>query len=394
MQHRTIIPRLLIAVLVAFFPSSGEARAVRAASAPEIISAVSHAKPGDVITVTPGHYGLPALRLTASGTEKHPIVLRAAKLGAVELRSSTTEFVKVSAPHWTIENFDIAGTCQDDSACDNAFDIVGRADGTIIRDNRIRDYNAHIKGKGENGRFPDDVLIENNWLFDTHPRVTDNPVAPVDVIGGSRWMVRGNFIADFAKRLDHPPARADDWSYGLILKGNSDRGMIAGNIVDCDIDAPATRAIRGISLGAGGTAPGLCDKGGKCRTEHRQGTIWGNVVLNCPAEPGLHLFQAEDTLVAGNIVVGTTGIAAMGIRTKTRISGNTLDGAIAVTGGATASGVEDNVILSTAAARQRYLLPLLGKASVKDDALLAQAAKRIAAYRAYRAALAKRESRQ
>jgi hypothetical protein len=366
-----------------------QARAVHAISAPQIISAVNHAQPGDVITVAPGHYDLPTLRLTASGTEKHPIVLRAAKPGAVELRSSAIEFIEISAPNWIVENFDVAGTCRDDGECENAFHIVGRADHTIIRDNRIRDYNAHVKGDGANGRFPNDVLIENNWLFDTRPRVTDKSIAPVDVVGGSRWTVRGNLVADFAKRLDQPPVRADDWSYGLLLKGNSERGMIAGNIVDCDIDAPPMRSTRGISLGAGGTGPGLCDRGGKCGTEHRQGTIWGNIVLNCPAEPGLYLFQAEDTLVAGNIVVGTTGIAAVGIGTKARISDNTLDGAIAVTGGATASGVKDNVILSAAAARQRYLLPLLGKASVKDDETLAPAAKRIAAYRAYRAALRK-----
>ncbi len=53
------------------------------------------------------------------------------------------------------------------------------------------------------------------------------------------------------------------------------------------------------------------------------------------------------------------------------------------------SGATENVVLSAAAARQRYLLPLLGKARVKDDPALAQAAQRIAAYRAYRDALTK-----
>ena len=367
-----------------------QARAIHAASAPEIISAVNNAKPGDIITVAPGHYDLPGLRMTAAGTRQNPIVLRAAKPGTVELRSSATEFMKISAPDWTVENFDIAGTCADDNDCEHAFHVVARADRTIIRGNRIRDYNAHIKGNGENGRFPNDVVIENNWLFGTHTRITELPIAPVDVVGGSRWTVRGNLIADFAKQLDHPPTRTDDWSYGLFLKGNSERGMIAGNIVDCDLDAPPTRSIRGIALGASGTGPGLCDKGGDCRTEHRQGTIWGNIVLNCPAEPGLFLFQAEDTLVAGNVVIGTAGIGVVGIETKARISDNTLDGAIAVTGGATATGMKNNVILSAAASRRRYLLPLLGKAPIKDDPALVKAAKRIADYRAYRAALTER----
>lgn len=381
---------LVLAALLLLVPGMAGARAIHATSAPEIISAVNNAKAGDIITVAPGTYELPGLRMKASGTVQHPIVLRAAKPGTVEFRSAATEFIKISAPDWIVENLDIAGTCGDDSDCEHAFHIVAHADRTIIRDNRIRDYNAHIKGNGENGRFPNDVVIENNWFFDTRPRVTDNPIAPVDVVGGSRWMVRGNLIADFAKRLDHPPMRTDDWSYGIFLKGNSERGMIAGNIVDCDIAAPPTRSIRGISLGAAGTGPGLCDKGGDCRTEHRQGTIWGNIVLNCPAEPGLYLFQSEDTLVAGNIVVGTAGIAAVGIETNARISGNTLDGAIAVTGGATVTGFKNNVILSGAATRQQYLLPLTGKAPIKGEEALTQAAKRIAAYRAYREALAKR----
>ncbi|HEY1506336.1 MAG TPA: hypothetical protein VGF92_18675 [Stellaceae bacterium] len=385
MRHAVVLAALLLLA-----PAVGQARAVHAASVPAIISAVNNARAGDVITVAPGTYDLPGLRLTASGTRQRPIVLRAAKLGTVELRSAAVEFMKISAPDWSVENLDIAGTCQDDSDCEHAFHIVARADRTIIRGNRIHDYNAHIKGNGENGRFPSDVLIEDNWLFDTRSRVTDNPIAPVDVVGGSGWTVRGNLIADFAKRLDHPPTRTDDWSYGLFLKGNSERGMIAGNIVDCDIVAPPTRSIRGVSFGASGTGPGLCDKGGNCRTEHRQGTIWGNVVLNCPREAGLYLFQAEDTLVAGNVVIGTAGIDVVGIASNARVSGNTLDGAIAVTGGAAATGVKNNVIMSATVARQRYLLPLTGKAPMNGDDDLTQAAKRIAAYRAYRVALTKR----
>ncbi|HEX3971536.1 MAG TPA: chondroitinase-B domain-containing protein, partial [Stellaceae bacterium] len=226
---------IVLAALLGLLPGLAQARVVTVRQPAEIISAVNNAKPGDIISVAPGRYELPGLRMRSAGTAQHPIVLRAAKAGTVEFRSAATEFIKISAPDWIVENLDIAGTCPNDSECEHAFHIVGRADHTIIRDNRIRDYNAHIKGNGENGNFPGDVLIENNWLFDMRPRVTDNPIAPVDVVGGSRWTVRGNLIADFAKRLDHPPMRTDDWSYGLFLKGNSEKGMVAGNIVDCDL---------------------------------------------------------------------------------------------------------------------------------------------------------------
>jgi len=389
MQH-SFIGRLLVAAVATLASGEVHARAVHVASPSAIIAAVNGARAGDVITVAPGHYDLPGLRMTASGTVRHPIVLRALKPGTVELRSAAVEFMKISAPDWVVENLDIAGTCRDDSECEHAFHIVARADRTIIRGNRIRDYNAHVKGNGENGRFPNDVVIEDNTFFDTHLRVTDNPIAPIDVVGGARWTVRGNLIADFAKRLDHPPTRTDDWSYALFIKGNSERAMVAGNIVGCAVAAPLAHSVRGISLGASGTGPGLCDKGGECRTEHRQGTIWGNMVLNCRAEAGIYLFQAEDTLVAGNVVVGTSGIAAVGIETNARVSGNTFDGAIDANGGATVTGTKDNVRLSPAAAREHYVLPLLGKAPAKGDNGVAQAAKRIAAYRAYRAALMKR----
>jgi nitrous oxidase accessory protein NosD len=380
---------LAIFVVLAAVPLVAEARDIAVDTAPEIISAVNNAKPGDVITVAPGGYDLPGLRMTRGGDPKARIVLRAAKPGTVALRSAAVEFIKISAPDWVVENFDIGSTCTNDSDCEHAFHIVGRADRTVIRGNRIHDYNAHIKGNGENGHFPSDVLIENNWLFDTRPRVTDNPIAPVDVVGGSRWVVRGNLIADFAKRLDHAPMRTDDWSYGMFLKGNSERGLIAGNIVGCIIDAPPTPSIRGIALGGSGTGPGLCDKGGDCTTEHRQGTIWGNIVFNCPAEPGIYLFQAQDTLVASNAVAGTKGIAAVGIQTSARITDNRLDGAIEAIGGATITG-KDNTILGAGEAQQRYALPLLGKMSAKPGSNLERAAKLIAAYRAYRETLTKR----
>ena len=393
MQHR-MIGRLLIAFLAVLFPTFAAARAVSVSTGPEIVAAVNSARPGDVITIAPGRYELPKLDLRASGDAKHRIVLRAAKRGAVELRSAAVEFMKISGADWTIENLDIAGICAEDSQCEHAFHIVGRANGTIIRGNRVRDYNAHIKGNGENGHFPNDALIENNWLFDTRPRVTENPVAPIDVVGGARWEVRGNLIADYGKRLDHPTQRTDDWSYAMFLKGNSERGLIAGNIVGCDIDAPPTPSIRGISLGGSGTGPGLCDKGGDCTTEHRQGTIWGNIVFNCGGEAGLYLFQARDTLVAGNIVVASAGVLASGVQTKAVISQNRLDGAITAQDGATLSGVKDNVILSRGAARQSYVLPLLGKAPApQSDAALARAAKAVAAYRAYRESLEQDGSR-
>src|SRR5579875_865617 len=150
-RNVSMMRRIVLAGLLALLPLSTHAREIRATAPAEIISAVNNAKPGDIITVAPGRYELPGLRMSRAGDPKHKIVLRAAKTGTVALRSTATEFIKISAPDWVVENFDIGGTCLDDSDCEHAFHIVARADRTIIRGNRVHDYNAHIKGNGENG---------------------------------------------------------------------------------------------------------------------------------------------------------------------------------------------------------------------------------------------------
>ncbi len=364
---------------------------IAADSAQEIVAAVAAAKAGDVVTIGPGSYELPGLKLTAKGDASHKIVLRAARPGTVELRSRAIEFMKISGSDWVVENLDIAGICDNDSDCEHAFHIVGAADRTVIRHNRIRDYNAHIKGNGENGRFPRDVVIEDNMLFDSHPRATDNPIAPVDVVGGSHWVVRGNLIADFGKRLTHPPMVKDDRSYGLFLKGNSERGVIAGNVVACALARPPTPAARGISFGGSitGSAQGLCDQGDDCSTEHRDGVVEGNIVLNCAAEPGIYLYKAARTRILGNIVAATAGILAREEATTAEIDDNRLDGRIWAEYGATVTA-HGNQILSAPEAATRFIRPLERPMSVKPGSSLAAAARQIAAYRAYLAALAKR----
>ena len=164
---------LVLAALVLATPA--QARDVTASSVAEILQDLVGAQAGDSITIAPGTYELPPLRLSQSGAPGRGIILRAAAPGTVELRSRATEFIKVSGSDWVFENLDIAGICANDSDCEHAFHIVAGADRTVIRHNRIRDYNAHIKGNGEGGRFPKDVLIEGNWLFDTHHRQTRQP---------------------------------------------------------------------------------------------------------------------------------------------------------------------------------------------------------------------------
>jgi hypothetical protein len=318
-----------------------EARAMKAASVPALLQDLDAAQPGDEITIAPGTYEMPPLRLRQSGAAGQPIILRAAALGSVELRSRATEFIKVSGSDWVFENLDIAGICADDTDCEHAFHIVSGADRIVIRHNRIRDYNAHIKGNGEGGRFPNDVLIEGNWLFDTHHRHTDNPIAPIDVVGGQRWIVRGNLIADYGKTIDHPAVVNDDFGYALFFKGNSSSTLIERNVVACSMLLPPLSYTRGISLGGSATGPQFCE--GDCNAdENHDSTLRNNVVLDCPMEDGIYLWRAKSSRVLANTLIGTYGIEARGKDSSAAILDNLVDGGIVASEGATIEA-SDNV---------------------------------------------------
>ncbi len=367
---------LIAMALVSAVPLSAAARSVSVNTPAAIVAAIGAARPGDVISVQPGKYELPGLRLRNSGSGQQKITLRAAQRGTVEFRSTAVEFIKITGSDWVVEGLDIAGICADDNECEHAFHIVSHADRAVVRDNRIRDYNAHIKGNGENGAFPQRVVIQNNLLFDTRPRMTDNPIAPIDVVGGSDWIIRGNIIADFGKALSHPPTLKDDWSYGIFVKGNSERGIIENNIVDCNLGRPATPAMRGISFGGSITTPnmGLCDKGDDCSTEHRDGIIRNNLVLNCPKEPGIYLYRSARTTITGNRVLSTAGIEARGPTTTASVRENDVTGEIWADQDATISASRNHP-LKDKDTPSRILK--------KEDAAMAS-------YKAYLAALMKR----
>ncbi len=60
----------------------------------------------------------------------------------------------------------------------------------IARNNVITDFNAHFKINGNEGRFPDDGLIEQNTLTATAVRETANPVMPIDLVAANGWTIR------------------------------------------------------------------------------------------------------------------------------------------------------------------------------------------------------------
>lgn len=301
-------------MLIRFFLAAAlSAYAFASAKADEILIAddnfnqfVSKAQPGDVFAVYPGIYRLPSIvQLQASGTAAAPITIRPSAAGKVIIEVPRAIGFKVLGSYWNIEGLEFVGVCENDSSCEHAFQIVGDADHITIRNNRMIDFNAAIKGNGtiEDNvqRFPDHVTVEDNYIYNRRPRNTGNPVTPIDVVGGRYWQVKHNFIADFAK------AGGNAISYAAFLKGNSDNGLFERNLVICEWRH--TGGVRlGLSLGGGGvTDPRFC-QGRSCKIQHYKGVIRSNIIMNCPADVGIYLNNAANTKIVNNTILNTAGV--------------------------------------------------------------------------------------
>ncbi|MEZ4462191.1 MAG: right-handed parallel beta-helix repeat-containing protein [bacterium] len=286
----------LIALLVAL-PASAFAEARTAATPQELIAAVSQANPGDTITVTQTFTVDQKISVTRPG----PVTVTASA-GAI-IAFDTVEGFLVQAPDWTFDGLTIRGVCGNDSDCEHAFHIVGGAERTRVRNSRLINFNAQIKGNGDSGsprNYPDDVVIEYNEFFDEAARQTSNPVTKIDVVGGRRWVVRHNYIHDFAK------GQGNGVSYAAFLKGNSRDGLFDSNLVVCEqLHSGQTRL--GLSFGGGGSAPDSICEDATCTPEHQNGTMVNNIIANC-GDVGIYLNKASGTRLINNTVVGTSGI--------------------------------------------------------------------------------------
>ena len=285
--------------------------------------AVAAAVPGDVILLAPGVYTLDrTLALARAGTADAPITLRGGE--GVVVESATIEAIKVSAPHWHVEDLSMRGVCADDATCEHALHIVGAADGTWVRGCTLVDFNAQIKGNGEDVGgarvWPDDVWIVGNDLHDTRGRRTSNPVTKIDVVGGQRWRVEANRIADFHKD------GGDTISYAAFLKGHSYDGVFARNLVVCsEFHTGGVRV--GLSLGGGGTSDATFCEGGTCTPEHERGVLANNLIARCD-DVGIYLNKAAETRVLANTLYATAGIDVRFETSDAEVDGNVLDGRI------------------------------------------------------------------
>lgn len=324
-MRRLAVLLAALAAAVAAGAASAETKKVTVDDSKELLAAFLAAKPGHEITLAPGLYHIGRLATAAGGTEAEPIVLRADKLGEVLIQVRAVEGFVVGHPWWRFENLDIEGACKRPTECEHAFHIVGRASHTVIRHNRMTEFNAMIKGNGltvgGERSYPNDVLIEDNFMHNSTGRAFRGPVTFVDVVGGRRWTLRGNFLADFAKTVDNRV------SYGAFLKGNSRDGVFERNLVICEWRH--TGGIRvGLSFGGGGGEPASICEDGECAVKHTGGIMRNNVIMNCPSDAGIYVNSSRNTKIFNNTIFNANGIDVHFPQSSAEIRNNIIAGGI------------------------------------------------------------------
>lgn len=296
---------------------------VRVDTPQAIRQALLTATAGTRITVAPGLYPFSQkLRLRHPGETEHPIVLTAAEPGSVVFEFRQVEGILVDQPHWVFENLHIHGVCARHDDCEHAFHVVGAARHTTIRNNAIRDFNAHIKVNGYAGRWPDQGLLIHNTLYNRVPRDTTRPVTPFDLVGANGWHVQDNVIKDFAK------ANGNKVAFGIFMKGASENGRIERNLIICsstNISAPGVRV--GLSFGGGGTDGAVCRTNGCNSFEHRHGVAANNVIAHCN-DAGIDINRATGIDLIHNTLINTAGISARNVPAHAALQSNLVDGGL------------------------------------------------------------------
>ncbi|MCB1701938.1 MAG: PE-PGRS family protein [Pseudomonadales bacterium] len=303
-------------------------RDVRVGSVAEMSSAIASAVPGDVITLAPGIYDIAdhTVVMGSAGLPALPIYLRADVFGEVLIRLDTLVGFEVSAPFWVIENLRIRGNCKDDSHCEHAFHVVGEGGSFTLRNSEMVNFNAPLKVNMQtvdgNDRYPDGGLVEYNNFYNEAPRNTDNPVTLLNINSADDWVVRGNYIADFAKN------GGDHTSYAAFFKGNSRKGIFERNLVICEHRLPADEGIRvGLSFGGGGTAQEFCREG-SCAVENSESVMRNNIIMNCSRDVGIYLNRAAQANIHHNLLYNNLGIDVRFETSSARITNNIISGRI------------------------------------------------------------------
>lgn len=295
----------------------------------QLQSALASAQAGDEIVLADGTYAVNTnLSCAAEGTALQPITVRAANRHAALIQFNALEGFKVSGRYWTFDGLTVEGVCAQDDNCEHAFHVTGHAENFVLRNSRVRDFNAQIKvNAAQNGsgvyEMPHRGLVERNEFYDTHARSTSNPVTKINIDTGDDWVVRDNDVHDFSK--------PGGISYGAFMKSGGKRGVFERNRVLCVKDAPSGDTRIGLSFGGGGTGNAYCapafDPSVPCDPEHSDGIIRNNIIANC-SDVGIYLNKAANTKVLFNSIISTTGVDFRYASTTGEAHGNVMSSVV------------------------------------------------------------------
>jgi parallel beta-helix repeat protein len=356
-----------IGISLAFLAAgSAHARELAVTNTAALQAAVQSARPGDQIVLADGVYRLAdGIECANPGTPAAPIVVRAAHPFGARILSATVEAFHVLAPNWHFRDLEVRGVCADDSTCEHAFHVVGHATGFQMVHNRVVDFNAQLKVNADMAHnVPDGGLVEDNEIFDTHPRHTANPVAPLNIDIASDWIVRRNVIANFYRTED------DQVSYGAFVKGGAQRPVFEDNFVLCAPERPSPGVRVGLSFGDGGMDAALCapawNAAVPCDPEVRDGSMRNNIVVNC-SDVGIYLNKAANTRLVYNTLIGTAGIDFRYPSSTGLVAGNVLSGGIHRREGGSFTGRDNLLDVPLAQFAAWYRDPWRGDLRAKGD---------------------------
>ncbi|HEX5059301.1 MAG TPA: chondroitinase-B domain-containing protein [Kofleriaceae bacterium] len=321
MVRAAIVPILLSA-------AAAHAGVVNVSTPAELTAAITSAQAGDEIVLASGTYALTGATCSAVGTAAQPIIVRSATPLGAKIEFDALEGFKVTGAHWHFEGLDVRGVCASDPNCEHAFHVMGAADGFVLRNSRVVDFNAQLKVNvsmiGSTYVMPNNGLVEYNEVGDTRGRNTSNPVTKLNIDTGNDWIVRGNYLHDAYK------LQGDNTSYAAFMKSGGKRGLFERNLVICSRDTTGGTRI-GLSFGGGGTAPQFCapayDINTPCSVEHDGGTMRNNIIVNC-SDVGIYLNRGKDSHILFNTLIATSGVDFRFDTTSGEAVGNLLAGMI------------------------------------------------------------------
>lgn len=262
-------------------------RRVPVADVAQLQAAVSTARPGDLISIAPGRYGM-KLRFTAqnSGSIGAPLTIAARDgMGTVVIDGAgygvTVKFS--GAAYIRITALDITGGGYHGVVFDHgAHDII--IDGNRIHDNHARrplDSHAELKGSGAKGR-PHRIAITNNEIFHSrHPG--GGNFQGIDCNFCTDFLIAGNDLHDIGQPTTQPYSHYDRGSC-IQMKSASRNTVIERNrIARCHI---------GIVLGGEGMES----------PEHIGGVVRENLIYDS-GEIGIAIVNATGAVVSRNTLL-------------------------------------------------------------------------------------------